>query len=125
MASRELSELVMARMHKSVMHVQARIKSPIKSRLISDVHKPRRIKSGIGRDSCILFNRRHDLQREFGLHEKELESSYRRLIKRDNIVYDVGGYDGCTAIMLAHLVPNGKVISFEPSAEMCEPEQHA
>jgi hypothetical protein len=111
---------VITRIRKSVMYVQARMKCSIKFRIIADVHRPGCIKFGIGRGIRILFNRRHDLQREFGLYEKELEGPYRLLIKMDNIIYDVGGCDGYTAIILAHLAPDGKVISFEPSPKMCD-----
>jgi precorrin-6B methylase 2 len=96
--------------------MQARAKGAIKPMLVADEELLRTVRFGPGRGVRAYLNRRHDLQREFGLYESELSALYRRLIDPDSIVYDVGANDGLTALMFAKLAARGHVYAFEPEA---------
>lgn len=98
-----------------VMHLQARLKRAVKPLLFADDAKPRTIKLGPGRGIVVILNRRHDLQREFGLYERELHHVYRRGIARGAVAYDVGAADGLEALMYAAL--GARVFAFEPNAD--------
>jgi precorrin-6B methylase 2 len=97
-----------------LMHAQHRLKLLIKPLLVSDETKPRRLKGGPGRGTVALLNRRHDLQREFGLYESELNRIYRSCISSDSVVYDIGAGDGVTTLLYAALAQTGHVYAFEP-----------
>jgi precorrin-6B methylase 2 len=98
-----------------LMRVQHRLKSALKPLLFSDVTSPRTVKTGPGRGVIALFNRRHDLQREFGLYERELHAVYRRLIRPGSVVYDIGAADGLEALTYAAL--GARVFAFEPDPD--------
>lgn len=44
----------------------------------------------------------------------------KKLVKPDDVIFDVGANIGLTTIGLARLVPNGKVLAFEPSHKNAE-----
>jgi precorrin-6B methylase 2 len=98
------------------MAVQARAKGAVKPILFADEHRLRTVRFGPGRGVRAHLNRRHDLQREFGLYESELSRAQRRLIAPDAIIYDVGASDGLTTLIYAQLAPRGHVYAFEPEA---------
>jgi precorrin-6B methylase 2 len=98
------------------MTVQARAKGFVKPMLFADEERLRTVRRGPGRSVHAYLNRRHDLQREFGLYESELSRVYRRLIRPDAVVYDIGANDGLTALMFAQLAARGHVYAFEPAA---------
>jgi precorrin-6Y C5,15-methyltransferase (decarboxylating) len=60
------------------------------------------------------LNRRHDLQRELGLYEFELNGVYESSISSDSVVYDIGAGDGVTTLLYASLTRTGRVYAFEP-----------
>ena len=99
---------------KSLMVAEHRLKLLVKPLLIPDETKPRTIKRGPGRGTVALLNRRHDLQREFGLYESELNNIYRTSISSDSVVYDIGAGDGVTTLLYASLASAGRVFAFEP-----------
>jgi precorrin-6B methylase 2 len=99
---------------RSLMLAQHRVKLLVKPLLIPDETKPRTIKGGPGRGTVALLNRRHDLQRELGLYESELNSIYRSSISSDSVVYDIGAGDGVTTLLYASLARDGHVYAFEP-----------
>lgn len=47
------------------------------------------------------------------MYETKIQELYNKLIKKDWICFDIGGYDGAHARALAELAPQGKVFSFE------------
>ncbi|MGZ4397494.1 MAG: hypothetical protein ACXVY8_09695 [Gaiellaceae bacterium] len=94
------------------MRAQHRLKSRLKPLAFRDEWVPRTIRTGAGRDIRMRLNRRYDLQREFGLHERELDGAYRLHIDRGSVVYDVGAGDGLTTLIFAKLA--GAVVAFEP-----------
>jgi precorrin-6B methylase 2 len=98
-----------------MMRVQHRLKSALKPLLFRDATSPRSVKTGPGRGVIALLNRRHDLQREFGLYERELHAVYRRVIRPGNVVYDIGAADGLDALTYAAL--GARVIAFEPDPD--------
>jgi hypothetical protein len=108
-----------AMMKNSTIRFQASIKIAIKSRIFADVSKPRRVKFGIARGIYFILNRRHDLQKEFGLWETELDKVFARSIRGNGVVYDIGGDQGHVALPLANLKYTTKVVSFEPDAAAC------
>jgi predicted nicotinamide N-methyase len=59
-----------------------------------------------------LLNRRHDLQREFGLYESELSALYRRCLGPGVLAFDIGAADGLTSLIFANR--GAKVVAFEP-----------
>jgi precorrin-6B methylase 2 len=97
------------------MRVQHALKNAVKPLLFKDAEAPRSVKSGPGRGVVVLLNRRRDLQREFGLYERELHEIYRRLVRPGTIVYDIGAADGLEALTFAAL--GAHVIAFEPSPD--------
>ena len=99
---------------KSLMVAEHRLKLLVKPLLIRDETKPRTIKRGPGRGTVALLNRRHDLQREFGLYETELNNIYRTSISSNSVVYDIGAGDGVTTLLYASLASSGRVYAFEP-----------
>jgi precorrin-6B methylase 2 len=101
----------------SLMHAQHRLKLLIKPLLVRDETKARTIKGGPGRGTVALLNRRHDLQREFGLYESELNGIYRSCISPDSAVYDIGAGDGVTTLLYAALARGGHVYAFEPDPQ--------
>jgi precorrin-6B methylase 2 len=96
------------------MLAQHRVKLLVKPLLVRDETKARTIRSGPGRGTVALLNRRHDLQRELGLYETELNSIYRACISPDSVVYDIGAGDGVTTLLYASLASAGRVYAFEP-----------
>jgi len=94
------------------MTTQHRIKSALKPLFFDDLARPRRVKAGPGRGVVALFNRRHDLQREFGLYEMELGGAYQKHVRPGVCVLDVGAADGLTSLLYARL--GATVIAFEP-----------
>jgi hypothetical protein len=99
---------------RSLMLAQHRVKLLVKPLLVPDETKPRTIKSGPGRGTIALLNRRHDLQRELGLYEFELNGVYESSISSDSVVYDIGAGDGVTTLLYASLTRTGRVYAFEP-----------
>ena len=104
----------------TLMNLQHRCKTVIKSVLVSDETKAIRIKAGHAKGIVMLLNRRHALQIEFGLYESELQPVYSRHINSDSIVYDVGAASGDTTLMFAKLASRGVVYAFEPNKESVE-----
>jgi precorrin-6B methylase 2 len=96
------------------MQMQARAKQAVKPLLFADEERMRTVRFGPGRGVRAYLNRRHDLQREFGLYESELSRAYRRLIAADGIAYDIGANDGYTTLIYARLAVCGHVYAFEP-----------
>jgi hypothetical protein len=94
------------------MNLQHRVKSAVKPLLFGDVVCPRRVKAGPGRGVVALLNRRHDLQREFGLYETELARAYYENLGHGVSAFDVGAADGLTSLIYARL--GATVIAFEP-----------
>jgi len=99
---------------RSLMLAQHRVKLLVKPLLVPDETKPRTIKSGPGRGTVAYLNRRHDVQRELGLYESELNGIYRSCISAESVVYDVGAGDGVTTLLYASLARTGRVYAFEP-----------
>jgi precorrin-6B methylase 2 len=93
--------------------MQHALKTAIKPLLFKDAERPRSVKIGPSRGVVVLLNRRHDLQREFGLYERELQAFYRRLVRPGSVVYDIGAADGLEALTYAAL--GARVIAFEPN----------
>lgn len=85
------------------MHAQHRLKSRIKPLVLPDRLAARRVKRGPGRGTVALLNPQHDLQREWGLAESELNGIYRRHIHAMSVVYDIGAGDGLTTLLYANL----------------------
>jgi SAM-dependent methyltransferase len=102
------------------MHGQHNIKSFVKSRLFRGGARPIRIRHGSAKGIVLLLDRQHDLQREFGLFEIEVQSVYRQLIRGTSTVYDVGASDGDTALTFAKLASEGHVVALEPSSAACD-----
>jgi hypothetical protein len=98
-----------------LMRLQHRVKSAVKPLLFKDVTRARTVKAGPGRGVVALFNRRHDLQRELGLYERELHTFYRGHIRPGTVVYDIGAADGLDSLTYAAL--GAQVIAFEPDAD--------
>lgn len=94
------------------MRVQHGLKNAFKPLLFRDRANARSVKAGPGRGVVALFNRRHDLQREFGLYERELHTFYRRLIRPGGVVYDIGAADGLDS--LTYVALGARVTAFEP-----------
>ncbi len=99
-------------MTRLVMNIQHRVKSAVKPLLFDDVASPQRVKAGPGRGVVALLNRRHDLQREFGLYEMELSRAYSKHVRPGVCAFDVGAADGLTSLIYARL--GATVIAFEP-----------
>jgi hypothetical protein len=99
-----------------LMRAQHAIKDRVKPLLFRSGAQPRRIRFGPGAGAVMRFDRRIDLQREFGLYEIEARRFYRRNIERDSIVFDVGAFDGYSALVFAQLATAGRIVSFEPDA---------
>jgi hypothetical protein len=93
------------------MRLQHRIKQTVKPVLFRSGPRVRTVKLGPARGCRLLFDRVHDLQREFGLYESELHRIVRRCV-RGQIVYDIGAADGYTALMYARQGAT-KVYAFE------------
>jgi hypothetical protein len=97
-----------------LMQAQHAIKNRVKPLLFRGGVQPRRIRFGLAAGALMRLDRQNDLQREFGLYEVEAKRFYRRSIERDGIVYDVGAFDGHSALVFAKLAAAGHVFSFEP-----------
>ncbi len=53
-----------------------------------------------------------------GLHEVDVQRSFRKLVKPGFVIYDIGAYIGFFSLLAARLAgPTGRVYSFEPLAE--------
>jgi SAM-dependent methyltransferase len=98
-----------------VMALQNRLKQLIKPILFEDARAVHRVKCGPGRGVRLWINRMHNLQIEFGLWETELNSTYRRYIQPNSVVYDIGAGDGFTSLVYANL--GAKVVAFEPDPD--------
>jgi len=64
------------RWRRCVMGAQARVKNVLKPYLFADERRIHTIRFGPGRGLLAHLNRRHDLQREFGIYESELSHLY-------------------------------------------------
>jgi hypothetical protein len=102
-------------MRNLMMDIQHRVKSALKPLVFADVSRPRRVKAGPGRGVTVFFNRRHDLQREFGLYETEVAGIYRQNVHSGTIAVDVGGADGLSSLIFAQL--GATVTAFEPDPD--------
>jgi hypothetical protein len=96
------------------MRAQHAIKDRVKPLLFRGGAQPRRIRFGPAAGAVMCLDRRIDLQREFGLYEVEARRFYRRNVRRDSIVFDVGAFDGYSALVFAQLAAAGHIFSFEP-----------
>lgn len=101
-----------------ILAVQAVIKRILKPLLFRDVRKPIRVKGGPARGLVLQLNRRHELQKELGLWEREAHPIYRRYVKPGCTVFDVGAADGDSALMLGKLAFPGTVVALEPDADL-------
>lgn len=96
-----------------------RAKRTIKRRLFPRGSQPLRVRFGVAKGVVLYFDRQRDLQREWGLYETESQAIYRKMVRRTDTVYDIGGADGLSALGFARLARQGAVISFEADATVC------
>jgi len=99
------------------MHAQHSLKRGLKPLVLPDRRAPRKVLGGPGRGIVALLNPQDDLQRQWGLHESELNDIYRDHISSDGVVYDIGAGDGLTTLLYANLARFGCVLAFEPDRE--------
>lgn len=99
------------------MHLQDAMKRAIKPHVLPSGRRPRRVRHGVARGAVFLLDRQSDLQREWGLYESDCQRIYRRHIKRDSVIVDVGAADGYSALGFASLAASGRVIAFEPDQD--------
>src|SRR5262245_17841498 len=93
-----------------------RAKRMLKTLLLPDRRSPTVVRRGPGSGTVALLNPQHDLQRQWGLYEYELNRIYRGCIGFDGVVYDIGAGDGVTTLLYANLAWGGCVVAFEPDA---------
>ncbi len=94
--------------------ILAAAKRVLKPLVFRDEVAPRKVRFGVGRGLVLLLNRRHELQKEFGIWEIEAQRIYRRWVTAGTTVYDVGAADGDSTMLLARLATPAPVIAFEP-----------
>ena len=87
-----------------------------KERLLPRGRNFRRILAGPAAGCWMMLDLHHELRLFLGMYERELLSSYRRLLRRGMKSFDIGGRDGYSALLIASLT-GAQVISFE-----CDPE---
>jgi hypothetical protein len=100
------------------MRLRQAVVSTLKPSLFRDELRPTKVCFGVGRGLVFMLNRRHALQRWLGIEETESQRIFRRFVARGNVVFDVGAYDGDTALQLAKLAVPGRVVAFEPNPSM-------
>jgi hypothetical protein len=105
-------------MAKLLFGLEARAKAIVKPLLFRDAAAPRRIRFGPGRGVVLMLNRRHELQKELGLWEIETQPLYARWVRPGTTVFDVGAAEGDSTMILAKLAAPGRVVAFEPDADL-------
>ena len=98
-----------------VMTLQHSLRRIVKPILFDDERAVHRVKFGPGRGVRLWINRMHNLQIEFGLWETELNPTYRRYIRPNSVVYDIGAGDGFTSLVYANM--GATVVAFEPDPD--------
>lgn len=116
---RTWSDVPTGAMSRLVMHAQHRLRGLFKPLLFRGRPRPRRIRFGPGKGVWLWLDRQHQLSVEFGLHEREVHGIYTRHVRAGSVVYDIGAFDGDTALPLGHLAPNVSVVAFEPDPALC------
>jgi precorrin-6B methylase 2 len=103
-----------------IMKTEHALMGKIKARFVKDRSSATRVKAGLPRGAYLMLNRRHDIQREWGLWETELNGAYKRLISADGVVFDIGAGDGYTTLGFARLASRGTVVAFDPDRTALE-----
>jgi hypothetical protein len=94
-----------------------RVLSHLKSMVVPDVRKTRRIKFGLLAGSTMALNLRHHTQLIIGLYEREVHDALHRLSLDVACAVDVGAAEGMYTLYFALRTPASVILSFEPDIE--------
>lgn len=93
----------------------------LKSLLFGSTPRRVRILAGAGRGLRLTIDPRKNLQRRFGLAEREVEPAFARLVPKAAAFADIGASDGWYGLLARRLQPEIYVRAFEPLEECVRP----
>lgn len=84
--------------------------------LLPDEPNFRTLRFGLARGCTLPVNLRKDLRTWLGLYEVEISRWVRRLLRKDEVSYDIGAREGYYTVALAARAPLGHVVAIEPDS---------